>query len=208
MRIILRLPVRFCTVGVLILLSAGGALGGSLDRGAMPERYNGATKDMLRVPGVVGSYEQDALSLLQQSGLAVKIKRITKDLAKYEGQEGKVIGQNPMSGGLAMIGSTVTLTVYKKNEGYDGGHATPPAGTWGETEPPAGTWGETETPAGTWGETETPAGEGGFEPYSGEDESSYDGSWPSDSSGDGAPTSSGTTGEGEVTPAPAPGWRP
>ena len=198
MRIILRLPVRFCTVGVLILLSAGGALGGSLDRGAMPERYNGATKDMLRVPGVVGSYEQDALSLLQQSGLAVKIKRITKELAKYEGQEGQVIGQNPMSGGLAMIGSTVTLTIYKKNEGYDGGYATPPAETWGETEPPAG----------TWGEAETPAGEGGLEPYSGEDGSSYDGSWPSDSSGDGAPTSSGTTGEGEVTPAPAPGWRP
>ena len=50
--------------------------GGPLDRDPMQERYNPAAKDMLRVPGVVGSYEQEALGSLQQAGLSVSIKRI------------------------------------------------------------------------------------------------------------------------------------
>ncbi|WP_020674978.1 PASTA domain-containing protein [Geopsychrobacter electrodiphilus] len=183
------LCVRVFAVSVLMLLVAGNAFSGTLDRGAMQERYNGSAKDMLRVPGVVGTYEQNALNLLQQSGLAVKIKRITEDLPKYAGKEGMVISQAPLSGGIAMIGSTVTVTVYKKNDGYDGGYSTPFIGTGAGTEPPADSWGGGESYSGS--------GTTGTEP-------TYDGSWPSDSSGGSwPPTEPGATeGEGGV---PAPG---
>jgi len=191
----LTLRVSVFAVSVLLLLTTGSAFCGTLDRGAMQERYNQSAKDMLRVPGVVGSYEQNALSLLQQSGLTVKIKRITKDLPKYAGQEGKVISQAPLSGGIAMIGSTVTITVYKKNEGYDGGYySTPPMGTGGETGPPADSWSGSESFSG--------GSSTGSEP-------TYDGGWPSDSTGESwRPTEPGATEGGGFAPAPAPEWRP
>ena len=164
-------------VFTLLFSLCGSAFGSSLDRGSMQERYNPTTKDMLRVPGVVGSSEQDALNLLQQSGLSVKIKRITRDLPKYTGQEGLVIKQEPSSGGLAMIGSLVTLTIYKKYVGVEGGYPDSSTGSWGDSEPSSGSWGGSDSAGDSW-DGAPAAGSDGSAP-------SYDGSWPSDSSGGG-----------------------
>jgi len=118
--------------GLLILPVLG--ITGPLDRGPMQERDNPAAKDMLRVPGVVGSYEQEALGSLQQAGLSVNVKRITKDDPKYEGKEGTVISQVPSAGGVAMVGSSVSITVYKTGQGYQhegGGYGDQEGdGTW------------------------------------------------------------------------------
>jgi len=97
------------------------ATAGPLDRGPMQQRYNPAAENMMRVPGVVGVYEEEALSLLQQAGLAVTIKRITRKDPKYRGKEGKVVKQVPSAGGVAMVGSTVVITVYGRGQGLQGG---------------------------------------------------------------------------------------
>lgn len=105
------------------MLAIPSVFAGPLDRGPMQQRYNPAAESMLRVPGVVGMYEQEALFMLQQSGLAVSIKRITRDDPKYRGKEGQVVRQDPATGGVAMIGSTVAITVYKRGDAYqDGGY--------------------------------------------------------------------------------------
>ena len=85
---------------------------GALDRGAPQQRYNQAADEMIRVPGTVGMYEQDAQAALQQAGVSANIqyeKKYKEDLA---GMEGTVIDQEPGAGGITMLGSTVTITVY------------------------------------------------------------------------------------------------
>jgi len=117
------MKILFVFVPIMgVLLAPALASAGPLDRGPMQERYNPAAKDMLRVPGVVGSYEQEALGSLQQAGLSVNVKRITKDDPKYAGKEGMVINQVPSAGGVAMVGSSISITVYKKGQGNQGGY--------------------------------------------------------------------------------------
>jgi len=133
--------IKVVAVALIGVASASQvAVAGALDRGPMQQRYNPAAENMMRVPGVVGVYEQDALSMLQQAGLAVTVKRITKDNPKYRGKEGQVVSQVPAAGGVAMVGSTVVITVYKRGQGYqDSGYGDQWGGgddTGGWTPPP------------------------------------------------------------------------
>lgn len=108
---------RYVIVMMLVMFIPGGtALAGPLDRMSEP-RTNPAVDDMLRIPGVVGLSRYDALTTLQQAGLnpVVKIVRDTKP--EYEGMEGTVVSQSPNPGGVAMIGSTVSINLYLP-EGY------------------------------------------------------------------------------------------
>lgn len=98
---------------VIALLVGAGASAGPLDREPSQHRYNPAAENMLRVPGVVGLDEGQALDVLQQAGLAVKVKRIKEDHPRYSNKEGQVVAQVPAAGGVAMVGSTVAITVYK-----------------------------------------------------------------------------------------------
>ncbi|MDT8367467.1 MAG: PASTA domain-containing protein, partial [bacterium] len=94
-----------------LLLPAAG-LGGALDRGPSQQRYNQAADEMIRVPGVVGMYESDAMAILQQAGVAPNIEYARKFEEDLTGREGTVIDQEPGAGGITMLGSTVTITVY------------------------------------------------------------------------------------------------
>lgn len=99
-----------------VFMLGGNAIAGPLDR-TSESRTNPAVDDMLRIPGVVGLSRYDALTTLQQAGLnpVVKIVRDTK--SEYEGMEGTVVSQSPNPGGVAMIGSTVSVKIYIP-EGY------------------------------------------------------------------------------------------
>jgi len=101
--IILVLWVAFCITSTIA---------GPLDRDPMRQRYNPSTENMLRIPGVVGMYEQEAVDLLQQIGLSVNVKYIRKKKRKYVGKEGVVVEQIPSVAGVAMLGSSVMITVY------------------------------------------------------------------------------------------------
>ncbi len=144
------------------------AQAGPLDREPMEQRYNPAAENMLRIPGVVGMFEQDARDMLQQAGLAVDVRYI-KEGNKYAGKEGTVVKQVPSVGGVAMLGSSVTLTVYMppgftpgeggdgeenygEQEGYpDGGHGEWDENTGDETVPD---WGG--APTGEWTPPQNP----------------------------------------------------
>lgn len=84
---------------------------GPLDRTSEP-RSNPAVNDMLRVPGVVGVNKFEAMSTLQQAGLNPTLKIKIAVNSKHKGMECKVISQIPLPGGVAMIGSSVTIYVY------------------------------------------------------------------------------------------------
>lgn len=90
------------------------ALAGPLDRqsGDYEYRTNPAVDDMLRVPGVIGMAYQDAMQVMQQAGLNPRMKKITQADKRYDGQEGLVVAQTPLPGGVAMIGSSVTVICY------------------------------------------------------------------------------------------------
>jgi hypothetical protein len=105
--------VGLISVSVFVLLCNSPILvAGPLDRTDMGPRVNPATNDMLRVPGVVGMDSQGAMATLQQAGLNPRLHAIHKTLKKYAGQEGMVIKQLPLAGGMAMLGSSVSITVY------------------------------------------------------------------------------------------------
>jgi hypothetical protein len=105
--------LEFMSVAAFILLcSVTPLMAGPLDRADMGQRVNPATNNMLRVPGVVGMDYQSALASLQQAGLNPSVHRIHKEIKKYAGQEGTVIKQLPLPGGMAMLGSSVSITVY------------------------------------------------------------------------------------------------
>jgi len=102
----------FCAVSV--------AWAGPLDRGEMQPRHNPAANSMLRVPGVLGQSERYALEMLQRAGLIVNATYIRKSMDKYAGRNGTVVKQIPSAGGMAMLGSSVTITIYKvKGEPID-----------------------------------------------------------------------------------------
>jgi len=84
---------------------------GPLDRTDEP-RTNPVVNDMLRIPGVVGMNKFEAMSTLQQAGLNPALKTKTAVSAKHKGMECKIISQIPLPGGVAMIGSSVTIYVY------------------------------------------------------------------------------------------------
>ena len=104
---------RWPVLGLTLMLAAGPGQAGPLNREPAQQRYNPAAETMLRVPGVVGLYEDEALAVLQQAGLGVRLERITADDPRYRNQEGRVVRQVPGTGGVAMVGATVVITVYK-----------------------------------------------------------------------------------------------
>ncbi len=105
---------HLCAVlGLVLLVAAAGVNAGPLDR-EPGQRQNPAAENMLRVPGVVGLYEDEAMAALQQAGLGVQVKRIAEDDPRYRSREGRVVRQVPGAGGVAMVGSTVVITVYKE----------------------------------------------------------------------------------------------
>lgn len=93
----------FVLSGALVLTA------GPLDRTNVPPRANPTVKSMIRIPGVVGMSRQSAMAFIQRAGLNVSVKESKK---KPEGFEGKVVSQDPASGGIAMFGTTVTIYVY------------------------------------------------------------------------------------------------
>jgi hypothetical protein len=156
------------TTLLCVALKPGLVSAGALDRGPMPERYNPVAQEMLRIPGVVGLYEREALSLLQQAGLSPDIEYIRKEKTDFAGREGTVVAQDPGAGGVAMLGSIVAVTIYLPPgyqesadvgapNGDPGGvpwdeeptYAEPIAEPYPEADPPQ--WGEQSLPdSGGW----------------------------------------------------------
>ena len=166
--------VAIVTLSISALLSPVLALAGALDRGPMQQRYNPAAEEMIRIPGVIGMYEQDALAVLQQAGVAPEIKYDKRYKEDLDGKEGTVIDQEPGAAGVSMLGSIVTITVYwpasmgqepsggnyggQYGDGGDGGQWGEPAG--GASSP------EYQEPAPQWGGDggQQPAGDAGWTP--------------------------------------------
>lgn len=104
------------TLSIILLLAAlvaAAAWAGPLDRNDTGPRVNPETTNMLRVPGVIGLDYQSALAALQQAGLNPRPSFIRHPDSRYQGEEGDVIGQLPLPGGMAMLGSSVTIRVYQ-----------------------------------------------------------------------------------------------
>ncbi|RME52191.1 MAG: PASTA domain-containing protein, partial [Caldilineae bacterium] len=112
---------KIALTALLVLFPAVGWTG-ALDRGPMQQRYNPAAESMIRVPGVVGLDEQQALSILQQAGLTVRVRYETFEKNGLAGKEFTVIDQEPGTAGVAMLGSTVTITVYTPPGAVQPGH--------------------------------------------------------------------------------------
>ncbi|MDF1581405.1 MAG: PASTA domain-containing protein [Desulfuromonadales bacterium] len=159
--------LRIARIAVLIfsgLSFASVAFAGALDRGPMQERYNPTAQQMLRVPGVIGLYEQDALAYLQQAGVAPEVKYVRAEREDLVGKEGTVTNQDPGAGGVSMLGSSVTITVYwppsmgiEPGETYDTGQYGNDVGQWGEQpmqavpyEEPEPQWGDSGQNNGDW----------------------------------------------------------
>lgn len=105
-----------------VCILAGQAAAGPLDRRSMEPRRNPAADDMIRIPGVVGMDYRDAMAYLQEAGLNPQLERIKKVDKRYEGREGLVVRQMPLPAGVAMLGSSVTITYYlpetARGDGY------------------------------------------------------------------------------------------
>ncbi len=100
-------------VGMTFCCTAPVVLAGPLDREEMQPRNNPAASSMIRVPGVLGQSERDALEILQRAGLNVNAKYIRQSVEKYAGRSGMVVKQTPSAGGISMLGSSVTIVIYK-----------------------------------------------------------------------------------------------
>ena len=123
----------------LLIVVPGTGSASPLDR-EPGQRQNPAADNMLRVPGVVGLYEDEAMIALQQAGLAARVKRIRNDDSRYRDREGRVVKQVPGAGGVAMVGATVVITVYKqapRAEDEESKHwdEAEDAGAWTSSEP-------------------------------------------------------------------------
>ncbi len=105
--------LRQIVLTTLLLFCPVWAWSGALDRGPMQQRYNPSAESMIRVPGVIGLDEMQAMSSLQQAGLTVRIEYEAQEKEALAGKEFTVIDQEPGTAGVAMLGSTVTITVYK-----------------------------------------------------------------------------------------------
>ncbi len=161
---------------VIAALAVGGMLlpgavqAGALDRGPMQQRYNQAADEMIRVPGVLGMWEQDAMAVLQQAGVVPNIEYARTYREDLSGKEGTVIGQKPGAAGVTMLGSTVTITVYwpaakepipetgVSGEQYDDGASQREEPT-GSAPPPS-----YQEPVPEWGGGDQPAGGSGWTP--------------------------------------------
>lgn len=173
----------------------------------MGPRVNPATNDMLRVPGVVGMDYQSAMAALQQAGLNPRVNRIKKKTTQYAGEEGTVVKQVPSAGGTAMLGSSVSITVYLPGnrpvgQGYPSGAGAP------APSPGDGGYGAPGDDQGGYPQDGGPIDDGGA--TSGQ---SGNGDWvgPSPSHGTPpsvAPTASVAPGSGVAQPsAPPPQWQ-
>ena len=109
----LRVWLTLAACIALVLGMSGPAAGGPLDRQEHGQRYNPAADSMLRVPGVIGLSAKYAMAVLQRRGLNPRLEFIRKVDKRYQGREGTVIDQLPLGGGVAMYGSSVTITVYE-----------------------------------------------------------------------------------------------
>ena len=107
-----RFFITLLALTVSAALFATPALSGPLDRQNTGPRVNPAAEKMMRVPGVVGMRYQDAMTTLQQAGLNAFVKVIKKYDKRHEGKEGLVVSQIPLAGGVAMLGSSVTVVSY------------------------------------------------------------------------------------------------
>ena len=119
-----------CTPLILLacLYTSQPLLAGPLDRMDTGPRVNPATNDMLRVPGVVGMDYQSALATLEQAGLNPRVHMLHKQNGKYAGQEGTVVKQLPVAGGMAMLGSSVSISVFAPDNGRGAGNGMPDQG--------------------------------------------------------------------------------
>lgn len=97
---------------ILVICMTSAVRAGPLDRNDTGPRYNPSTVNMLRVPGVVGLDYRTALATLQQAGLNPRLHFIRDRQKRYRGRAGEVIKQLPVSGGVAMLGASVSLQVY------------------------------------------------------------------------------------------------
>ena len=96
----------------LMCWMTGLAVAGPLDRSGDGPRINPAVDDMVRTPGVLNMDYEEAMSFLQEAGLNPRVKPIKRVVPRYAGREGKVVFQSPLPGGIAMLGSTVSITYY------------------------------------------------------------------------------------------------
>ena len=103
-------------LGVTFCCTTSVVLAGPLDRGEMQPRNNPAASSMIRVPGVLGQSERSALEILQRAGLNANTRYIRQSTGKYAGRSGMVVKQTPSAGGIAMLGSSVTIMIYKVEE--------------------------------------------------------------------------------------------
>jgi len=154
---------------VIGLPCAGWA--GALDRGPSQQRYNQAADEMIRVPGTVGMWEQDAMAVLQQAGVVPSVEYERKYKGDLAGKEGTVIDQVPGAAGITMLGSTVTITVYRPpakgeppgHDGNGGPYGSDGSGPKGEPEgsapPPVN-----QESAPQWGDGSQPASGSGWSP--------------------------------------------
>lgn len=99
--------------GLAALVLAGAAQAGPLDRASTGPRDNPAANSMLRVPGALGQDCNSALATVQAAGLNPMVRYIKEKDDRYEGREGLIVAQVPSAGGMAMIGSSVSLTCYR-----------------------------------------------------------------------------------------------
>jgi len=119
---------------VIILSLTDLLFAGVLDRQNVQPRTNDATKSMIRVPGVVGQDQASAMSALQQAGLNISVleaKKMPKGMEGATNMEGKVVDQTPVSGGMAMYGTTVSIYVWKPKEVPSYGGEIPASNSWG-----------------------------------------------------------------------------
>lgn len=119
---------------VIILSFTDLLYAGVLDRQNAQPRTNDATKSMIRVPGVVGQDQTSAMSALQQAGLNISVleaKKMPKGMEGATNMEGKVVSQTPVSGGMAMYGTTVSIYVWKLKESPSAGSEIPAGNSWG-----------------------------------------------------------------------------
>jgi hypothetical protein len=199
---------RYVIAILLVMFILGGnALAGPLDRMSEP-RTNPAVDDMLRIPGVVGLSRVEALTTLQQAGLNPVLKIVRDEKSELQGMEGKVIEQSPNPGGVAMIGSSVTVKLY-----LPPGYEEPAADTW-QNDPYQDQYGtyDDQWPEDTYqdqGGTYDDQWQG--DAYGGDQSGGYDqGSntpqWPADNSGNQwrwqGPVDTQDNATGELTPAP------
>ena len=199
---------KYLITTLLVMFMLGGtALAGPLDRMSEP-RTNPAVDDMLRIPGVVGLSRVEALTTLQQAGLNPVLKIVRDEKSELQGMEGKVIAQSPNPGGVAMIGSSVTVKLY-----LPPGYEEPAADTW-QNDPYQDQYGtyDDQWPEDTYqdqGGTYDEQWQG--DAYGGDQSGGYDqGSntpqWPTDNSGNQwrwqGPVDTQDNSTGELTPAP------